>query len=254
MSDRAYPGAAVRRAGGFAACTPTQCASIESWPVRERRTPRATVWISGDDCEWLEAVPLTLGDPEFDMSGRYPSAVLPDALLRAKRRPDVLLFLPPPGLGPADPLGRVVRAQAPRTRVLLVTRHPGSEWIAAIARDGLAGYLSPDCTHHTCARAIRGVLGGETWVPRRALVDALRDLARERAPCATSSASTAETNCTRREQEILDLVRAGLTNKEIARRLGVVEDTVKKHLQHVYDKFGVRRRTLLLASRSAPAR
>jgi len=37
-----------------------------------------------------------------------------------------------------------------------------------------------------------------------------------------------------------------MTNKQIARQLGIVEETVKKHLQHVYDKFGVRRRALVM--------
>jgi DNA-binding CsgD family transcriptional regulator len=36
-----------------------------------------------------------------------------------------------------------------------------------------------------------------------------------------------------------------MTNKQIARELGIVEDTVKKHLQHIYDKIGVRRRRVL---------
>jgi DNA-binding NarL/FixJ family response regulator len=52
--------------------------------------------------------------------------------------------------------------------------------------------------------------------------------------------------CTAREQQILQLLMQGMTNKAIAQRLGIVEDTVKKHLQHIYDKLGVRRRTLLM--------
>jgi DNA-binding NarL/FixJ family response regulator len=53
-------------------------------------------------------------------------------------------------------------------------------------------------------------------------------------------------HCTEREEQIVKLIRQGLTNKEIAQRLGIVEDTVKKHLQHIYDKLGVRRRTLVM--------
>ena len=52
--------------------------------------------------------------------------------------------------------------------------------------------------------------------------------------------------CTDREREIVDLLRRGMTNKQIAHQLGIVEETVKKHLQHVYDKFGVRRRALVM--------
>ena len=46
-------------------------------------------------------------------------------------------------------------------------------------------------------------------------------------------------------------MRQGFTNKEIARRLGIQEDTVKKHLQAVFSKLGVRRRALVALSRGA---
>lgn len=50
---------------------------------------------------------------------------------------------------------------------------------------------------------------------------------------------------TDRENEIVKHLRLGFTNKEIARRLGIQEDTVKKHLQSVFGKLGVRRRALV---------
>lgn len=56
--------------------------------------------------------------------------------------------------------------------------------------------------------------------------------------------------CTSREQETVRLLLSGMTNKEIAHRLAIAEDTVKKHLQHVYRKLGVRRRAVLLAARA----
>jgi LuxR family maltose regulon positive regulatory protein len=48
-------------------------------------------------------------------------------------------------------------------------------------------------------------------------------------------------------------VRQGFTNKEIARRLGIQEDTVKKHLQAVFGKLGVHRRALLALRRATGA-
>jgi DNA-binding NarL/FixJ family response regulator len=60
---------------------------------------------------------------------------------------------------------------------------------------------------------------------------------------------------TDRESQVVAHVRQGFTNKEIARRLGIQEDTVKKHLQAVFGKLGVRRRALLAlggAVRQAP--
>jgi len=52
--------------------------------------------------------------------------------------------------------------------------------------------------------------------------------------------------CTDREREIVEQLRRGSTNKQIAQQLSITEETVKKHLQHIYDKLGVRRRALVM--------
>jgi len=56
--------------------------------------------------------------------------------------------------------------------------------------------------------------------------------------------------CTDRERQILRLLQQGLANKQIAQQLGIMEDTVKKHLQHIYGKLGVHRRTLVMLGRA----
>jgi DNA-binding NarL/FixJ family response regulator len=56
---------------------------------------------------------------------------------------------------------------------------------------------------------------------------------------------------TKREEQIVRLLSQGLTNKQMGRQLGIMEDTVKKHLQHVFGKLGVRRRTLVVLRRLA---
>jgi DNA-binding CsgD family transcriptional regulator len=52
--------------------------------------------------------------------------------------------------------------------------------------------------------------------------------------------------CTARERQTLALLLLGMTNKQIAQDLRIAEDTVKKHLQHIYRKVGVHRRVLLM--------
>ena len=56
---------------------------------------------------------------------------------------------------------------------------------------------------------------------------------------------------TRREQEILELIAAGLSTREMAERLGVSENTVKSHASRLFDKLGVRRRTQAVQSARA---
>jgi DNA-binding CsgD family transcriptional regulator len=60
-------------------------------------------------------------------------------------------------------------------------------------------------------------------------------------------------NLTGRESQVVAHVRQGCSNKEIARRLGIQEDTVKKHLQAVFGKLGVHRRALVALRRATPA-
>jgi DNA-binding CsgD family transcriptional regulator len=59
---------------------------------------------------------------------------------------------------------------------------------------------------------------------------------------------------TGREREIVDLLMQGMSNRQIAQSLGIAEATVKKHLHHVYRKFGVRSRALLIVEQSARKR
>jgi LuxR family maltose regulon positive regulatory protein len=64
-----------------------------------------------------------------------------------------------------------------------------------------------------------------------------------REPLSTSRVSTLPEPLTPREQETLNLMAAGLTNQEIAERLVVSPETVKKHAASIYNKLGVRSRT-----------
>jgi two-component system, NarL family, nitrate/nitrite response regulator NarL len=59
---------------------------------------------------------------------------------------------------------------------------------------------------------------------------------------------------TGREREIVDLLMQGMSNRQIAQGLGIAEATVKKHLHHVYRKFGVRSRALLIVEQAARKR
>jgi DNA-binding NarL/FixJ family response regulator len=52
--------------------------------------------------------------------------------------------------------------------------------------------------------------------------------------------------CTARERQVLALLLLGMTNRQIAEDMRITEDTVKKHLQHIYRKVGVHRRALLM--------
>ena len=94
---------------------------------------------------------------------------------------------------------------------------------------------------------LSGPSAGSQWplVERR---HRTTDRRQESRPVARSGSDISQA-CTVREQQIVQLLLQGMTNKAIAQQLGIVEDTVKKHLQHIYDKLGIRRRALLMLER-----
>lgn len=164
-------------------------------------------------------------------------------------RPDVLLLDGRRG-APFDtgPM-QAVRNYANSGRVVLLLDR--ADWRTAddILRNGFHGYLLTTSAVGSYARAIRAVSRGEIWLPRALLARVLGSwLKGAQAPVRPVAPPDAD-NCslTARERQILAQLKKGLSNKQIAEELGVLEDTVKKHLQHVYNKLGVRRRTMVLA-------
>ncbi len=116
-------------------------------------------------------------------------------------------------------------------------------------RNNVAGFLCIDSDPNLYRQAIDTVLAGGFWLPRWLTEELLVTLRREndelRALFFTNGYVTtiAAETLTRREIEIVELVRMALTNKQIGERLNICEDTVKKHLKHIFAKLGIRRRS-----------
>ena len=81
-----------------------------------------------------------------------------------------------------------------------------------------------------------------------------RSIPRRHACCSTAGAVRSDQQLSAREEEVLRLVVAGLANKQIARRLGIAERTVKAHLTNIFARIDVTDRTqaALWAERNLP--
>lgn len=147
----------------------------------------------------------------------------------------------------------------PRLRVLLTGQRPRPGLLDEVLRYRFHGTLPIDASADCCIGAVRAVGRGEYWLPRAWMSEALTRWMEGSPPpgAPLSDRSMSESPgspLTQREKQIVGLLRQGLTNKEIARRLGIQEDTVKKHLQGVYGKVGVRRRALIALNAPQPWR
>jgi DNA-binding NarL/FixJ family response regulator len=195
-----------------------------------------------------------------DIRWLEPRVVAPRLLLPAlmQQRPDVLLL----GQEIFDELDTEELAQL-QTRfaglhILLVAQAPAPELNDKVLRCHFRGVLPANCPPETCPNAVRAICQGEIWLPRALLSKLVARKLDTRVFGQTllsnppARATKASSVLSRREQEVVELVRQGLTNKEIARQLHIMEDTVKKHLQNVFAKLGVHRRTLVALNGCRP--
>lgn len=149
-----------------------------------------------------------------------------------REQPDVCIVgLELPGGGAKAVAG--ICAAAPASAVVALAAAPDVEDLLELVRSGAVGYLPASIEPASLRRVVRAVAAGEAAVPR-AMV---RDLARE-----LHGTGGTPGRLTRREAQVLGMVRRGLSTSAIAERLAISPVTVRRHVSALMDKFGVRDR------------
>ncbi len=174
---------------------------------------------------------LLAGTPDIEVVGQAENGR--EALDVVRRlRPDVVLMdLQMPDVDGVAAT-RMIMAEQLGVDVLVLTSYSDSERIVGALDAGAVGYLLKDADPDDVLQGIRAVTrGGSPIHPRAA-----RTLLGIRA-------GSSQVQLTSRETEILRLVREGLANKQIARRLDISERTVKAHLTSAFARIGVSDRT-----------
>ena len=124
---------------------------------------------------------------------------------------------------------RTLTAEFPGARILAMTTYEGDADIRRALDAGAQGYLLKDMLLSEVITAIRAVQRGERVIP---------------AAVAVRLAEFPErSDLTEREVEVLQLVARGLSNKEVAKAIGRMDETVKIHLKNIFTKLGVADRT-----------
>ncbi len=137
-----------------------------------------------------------------------------------------------------------IRAEHPRTQVVVLTTYAEDADILAALRAGALGYLTKDAGRVQIAHAVRSAAAGQSvldpTVQRRLLAAASAG----GAPDADDGRPDARLpdGLTAREADVLRLIAGGLSNREIAAKLYVSEATVKSHINRLFAKTGVRDR------------
>lgn len=202
-------------------------------------TSRISVAVIDDHPLFREGVVRSLDEThEFAVVAEGSSR--DDALrIVAKFAPDLLLIdlsMPGNGLDAIEPIARAY----PATRIVVLTVSETAEDLATALNRGAKGYLLKGVGSRALVEILSAIASGETYVTPSLSARLLSHLSSERdSPIALDPIRT----LSGREAEVLDLVAVGLSNKEIAIRLGIYEKTVKHHVSGILSKLGANNRT-----------
>ena len=152
--------------------------------------------------------------------------------------PDVVLMdLRMPGMDGLAAIERL-RLEQPQIAIVILTTYNEGELMVRGLQAGARGYLLKDTGRDALFNTLRAAARGEALLQPE-VIQGLLARTQAASPTPPKSVQPAGLQLTEREREVLTGVARGERSKEIARRLGIAERTVKAHLDSIYNKLGV---------------
>lgn len=193
------------------------------------------VFLIDDHALFRKGVSQMIGaDPLFEVVGEASSGL--EGLEQAPAlAPDIVLIdLNMKGVDGLETLRRF-KADGLRARFVVLTVSDAEDDLLEALRSGADGYLLKDMEPEQLCASLKKIADGVTVIQDRlteVLRQALQELGNKPAP-----ATPDQVSLTDREQEILQCLAGGLSNKAIARKLGISDTTVKVHVKHLLSKL-----------------
>ena len=196
-----------------------------------------------------EGVATIIGnEPDLEVVGLGASAdeaiqlahdILPDVIF-------VDVDMPGNGIEAA----RKITAVYPIVKIIVLTVSETEEHLVSAIKAGAKAYVLKGVAGRELIRILRGVLAGESYVPPALAATLLVEMSKPGVPNGSSDEDLDQ--LTGREQEILELLSTGLSNKEIGDKLFLTEKTIKHYVTNILQKLQVRNRVeaALLAQKS----
>jgi two-component system, NarL family, response regulator len=178
-----------------------------------------------DDHPLVRVGMATVVNQQADMTIAAEADNAPRALeLYRQHRPDVVLMDLRLRGDSGSRVTSAIREEFPDARVLVISNYDGDEDINQALTAGAMGYLFKSVVEDELVDAIREINAGRRYLPKGV---------------ATRLNESRSAHLTRREDEILELLGKGLSNRELGQVLGVSEDTIKTHLKSLFRKLDV---------------
>ena len=177
-------------------------------------------------------VTATTGEPDMEVVAEADNGT---AALKAYRlhRPDVVVLdLRMPGKNGIETI-RMLREEFGDVRVLIFSNYASGEEVYQAFKAGASGFVVKEMPLERLLEAIRKIHQGEQYIPSE---------------IATRMSGRVLSQLSSREVEVLTLIARGLSNKEIAASLSLVEGTVKVHVTNILSKLRVSDRTQAILS------
>jgi DNA-binding NarL/FixJ family response regulator len=199
-----------------------------------------TVVVADDQSAVREGLVLLLGTlPGIAVTGEAEDGEAAVEVVAAQRPQVVLMDLNMPGCDGVEATRRI-RASHPHTQVVVLTTYSDDDSIISALQAGALGYLTKDATRAEIGRAVLAAAAGQAVLDPEVQQRLLSAAVRAPAP---PSGDPDDGDLTPRESDVLRLIAAGKSNREIARALFVSEATVKTHINRIFAKTGSRDRT-----------
>ncbi len=211
----------------------------------EESAPTIDIVISDDHALFREGLRKLLeAEPGIRIVGE---AVDGEETLKVVRqlKPHVLLLdLSLPKLSGLEVLAELSKLELP-TRTIMLTAAIEREQVVEALQSGVRGIVLKHSALQLLLKSIRCVNDGQYWVGQEGVSDLIQALRRMKSSHTVSGAPR-NFGLSSREMEVIALIVAGYTNKDLARELGISENTAKHHLTNIFDKLGVSNRLELV--------
>jgi len=152
-----------------------------------------------------------------------------------KLSPDIILMdISMPNLDGVA-VAELLHKEAPKTKVIILSMHLNKDYVLRLVQAGVQGYVLKDTSPEELVRAIDTVNAGETFFSPEVARIALNQYVADRGRVEP----TAVSQLTEREREVLAQIAEGLSNKEIATKLGIGVRTIETHRERIMRKLNV---------------